>query len=93
MNRRTQYRIPAFRGFRSFKPLQPEPEEDIPDLAADPSLQPEEQGAIKRYLRYADTLIHGSEPPLVAESIQPISGPPERRASDNSNPDRSKKIA
>jgi hypothetical protein len=89
MTRRPEYRIPAFRGFRSFKPLQPEPEEDIPDLAADPSLLPEEQGTIKRYLRYADTLINGVERPVVSEPLQPISGPPARRSSDRDN----KKIA
>ena len=56
-----QNRIPSFKGFRSFRPLEPEREE-LPGTAADdPLLEPEEQGTIKRYLRYADTLIHGSQ--------------------------------
>jgi|GEM_PF-3935797 hypothetical protein len=82
----SKYRIPAFRGFRTFKQLQAEPE--IPDIAADPSLQPEELGTIKRYLRYADTLINGVDPPVVNEPVQPISGPLARRSTD-----REKKIA
>lgn len=52
--------IPSFKGY-SFKPLEPEHEQELPDAATDPLLQPEDQGTIKRYLRYADTLINGSE--------------------------------
>lgn len=33
----------------------------MPGEANDPMLRPEEQGTIKRYLRYADTLINGPE--------------------------------
>jgi hypothetical protein len=63
MNKRpkSQYRIPSFKGVRSFKPPEPECGEELPGEASDPMLRPEEQGTIKRYLRYADTLINGPE--------------------------------
>jgi hypothetical protein len=60
MTKRPYSHIPSFKGY-SFKPLEPERQEDL-GAAMDASLQPEEQGTIKRYLRYADTLINSSEP-------------------------------
>ncbi len=61
MTKRPYSYIPSFKGY-SFKPLEPESEEELPAAATDPLLQPEEQGTIKRYLRYADTLINSSQP-------------------------------
>jgi hypothetical protein len=59
---KSQYRIPSFKGFRPFRPLEPaSEEEELSGAASDPTLRPEEQGTIKRYLRYADTLINGPE--------------------------------
>jgi hypothetical protein len=58
---KSEYRIPSFKGLRSFKPLAPERAEEQSGEASDPMLRPEEQGRIKRYLRYADTLINGPE--------------------------------
>ncbi len=52
----------------------------------DPSLKPEEQGTIKRYLRYADTLINSSEPndetPADNESVRAVSLLGSRRSTD-----------
>jgi hypothetical protein len=59
MTKRRNSPIPSFKGY-SFKPLEPQREEDLSSAAVDPLLQPEEQGTIKRYLRYADTLINSS---------------------------------
>jgi hypothetical protein len=76
MTKRRNTYIPSFKGY-SFKPLEPEREEELPDAATDPLLQPEEQGTIKRYLRYADTLINSSEPhdetPADGESVREVS--------------------
>lgn len=49
----------------------------------DPSLKPEEQGTIRRYLRYADTLINGSdETPADNESVREVSLFGSRRSGD-----------
>ena len=76
MTKRRHSNIPSFKGY-SFKALEPEREGDLPDAATDPLLQPEEQGTIKRYLRYADTLINSSEPedetPADNESVREVS--------------------
>ena len=58
---KSEYRIPSFKGLRSFKPLAPERAEELTGEASDPMLRPEELGRIKRYLRYADTLINSPE--------------------------------
>jgi hypothetical protein len=85
MTKRPYSYFPSFKGY-SFKPLEPEREEELPDAAMDPLLQPEEQGTIKRYLRYADTLINGSEPndetPADNESAREVSLLGLRRSTD-----------
>jgi hypothetical protein len=53
--------IPSFKGHNTFKPLEPAREKDLLDLEMDPSLLPEEKGTIRRYLRYADTLLNASD--------------------------------
>jgi hypothetical protein len=59
---KSQYRIPSFKGLRPFRPLEPASEdEELSGAASDPTLRPEEQGTIRRYLRYADTLINSPE--------------------------------
>jgi hypothetical protein len=96
MTRRPYSYFPSFKGY-SFKPLEPEREAELPDAAMDPSLQPEEQGTIKRYLRYADTLINSSEPndetPGDNETTHEVSRlgshrPSDSRQADDSNSDR-----
>ncbi len=78
---KSQYPIPSFRGLRSFKPLEPEREQELPDEANDPLLLPEEQGTIKRYLRYADTLINSPESPETSSDETPADNESVREAS------------
>jgi len=86
MTKRRHSYIPSFKGY-SFKPLEPEREGELPDAATDPSLQPEDQGTIKRYLRYADTLINSSESndetPADNESVREVSLLGARASTDN----------
>jgi hypothetical protein len=92
MTKRPYSYFPSFKGY-SFKPLEPEHEEELPDAGMDPLLQPEEQGTIKRYLRYADTLINGSEPndetPADNQSVREVSLLGRRGSTDKDLPSNS----
>ena len=60
--------IPKFNGQNTFKPPEPAREKDLVDQEMDSSLLPEEKGTIRRYLKYADTLLNASdETPADAE--------------------------
>jgi len=60
--------IPSFKGHNTFKPPEPAREKDLVDQEMDSSLLPEEKGTIRRYLKYADTLLNASdETPADAE--------------------------
>jgi hypothetical protein len=59
--------IPSFKGHNTFKPG-PAREKDLLDQEVDPSLLPEEKGTLRRYLKYADTLLNApDETPADAE--------------------------
>ncbi len=63
MNKYWSFRhlIPSFKGHNTFKPLEPAREKDLLDQEIDPNLLPEEKGTIRRYLKYADTLLNASD--------------------------------
>jgi hypothetical protein len=67
--------IPSFKGHSTFKPPEPAREKDLLDQEIDPSLLPEEKGTIRRYLKYADTLLNASdETPADTEPADEVSG-------------------
>lgn len=85
MTKQRNTQIPSFKGY-SFKPIEPEREDETSGAATDPLLQPEEQGTIKRYLRYADTLINSPVPndetPADNQSVHEVSLLGARRSTD-----------
>ena len=85
MTKRRNTYIPSFKGY-SFKPIEAQREDETSSAATDPLLQPEEQGTIKRYLRYADTLINSPVPndetPADNQSVREVSLLGARRSTD-----------
>ena len=85
MTKRRNSPIPSFKGY-SFKPIEPEREDEMSGAATDRLLQPEEQGTIERYLRYADTLINSPGPndetPADNQSVREVSLLGARRSTD-----------
>jgi hypothetical protein len=90
MTKQRNSQMPAFKGY-SFKPIEPEREDEMSGAATDPLLQPEEQGTIKRYLRYADTLINSpalnDDTPADNQSVREVSLLGARRSTDRDLPD------
>jgi hypothetical protein len=68
------YLIPKFKGQNTFKPPEPAREKDLLNQEIDPSLLPEEKGTIRRYLKYADTLLKASDETTTDdESVREVS--------------------